>query len=601
MKVLAITAFALIAAIVGAAPKHTFTWANGQFLLDGKPFQIRAGEMHFSRVPREYWHDRLRKLRAMGLNTVGTYMFWNVHEPEEGKFNFSGNADVAAFVRAAQEEGLWVLLRPGPYACAEWEWGGYPYWLANIPQLKVRSNDPRFLDAVHCYLREVGKQLAGLQIGHGGPILLTQVENEYGSYGSDKLYLGDIRDALRRSGFDGQLYSVDGAWALKGGTLPDVLPAVNFGDNPEGAFKDLQAFRPNVPNMNGEYYPGWFDQWGNPHSVTPLDRSVKDIEWMMERGASFSLYMVHGGWTPGFMNGANVDDGHYHPQTPSYYDDTCLDVSGRPTEKYRALREVILRHLPQGETTPAPPIDAPAIILPPIELNESAALFDHLPRPVKSDRPLSFEELHQAYGFVLYRTRLVRAFSGPLVLEGLQDRATVYADGRLSGVIDRRMGSVPLRVDLPAGATLDVLVENLGRVNYGKEILGERKGFSQARLGSLDLNGWRIYKLPMSSVKAIRYGSKPANGPSYFRGSFDVATLGDAFLDMRGWNKGVVWVNGHNLGRYWRIGAQQTIYVPGCWLKKRSNELVVFELDPTGQTAVPTVDHMIWDTPEEKH
>ena len=578
------------------SPIHSFTVQGDQFVLDGKPFQIRSGEMHFSRVPREYWRDRLQKMKAMGLNTVATYMFWNVHQPEPGKFDFKGNADVAAFVKTAQEEGMYVLLRPGPYACAEWEWGGYPYWLANIPGLKVRSTDPRFLDACGKYLKQVGKQLSGLQIGHGGPILMVQVENEYGSYGSDKVYLGAIRDMLRGAGFDGQLYTVDGSWVLKGGTLPDVAAAVNFGDKPEGAFNDLEKFRPGSPKMNGEFYPGWFDQWGTDHAVTDMKQSLVDLDWMNSRGISFSLYMVHGGWTGGFMNGANVDNGDYHPQVSSYYDDTCIDDAGRPTAKYFAYRDVIAKHSPAGEKLPAVPESKAVITLPPIELNESAGLFAHLPKPIVAERPLTFEALNQAYGFVLYRTHLGSLAHGPLALTDLQDRAIVLANGNLIATLDRRKKQDKVEVDLPTGSQLDILVENLGRVNYGKEIIGERKGFANAWLGTSEITGWEMYQFPMSSAPSPKFGPAAVSGPAYHRGTFTVSTVGDTFLDMRGWKKGVVWVNGHNLGRYWHIGAQQTMYLPGCWLKKGRNEIVIFELGNVANAVVPTVTEMIWET-----
>lgn len=327
---------------------QTFGWKDAQFQLNGKPFVIRGGEMHFSRIPRAHWRSRLQMLKAMGLNTVGTYLFWNLHEPRPGHFDFSGQNDIAAFVRIAQEEGLWVILRPGPYACAEWEFGGYPAWLLKTPDMRVRTSDPQFVAAATRYLGEVGKQLASLQVAHGGPIIMVQVENEYGSFAADHAYMGSIRDALRAAGFDGQLYTADGATQkmLDGGTLPDVLPVVNFGDDPAGSFAELEKFRAGLPRMAGEYYPGWFDHWGDQHHTGKLDNVLKDIGWMLERDVSFSLYMFHGGTSFGFMNGANYSSKEpFQPDTTSYDYAAPLDEAGRPTPAYFALRKLIGKHL----------------------------------------------------------------------------------------------------------------------------------------------------------------------------------------------------------------------------------------------------------------
>jgi beta-galactosidase len=586
---------ALAVASITAA-QQSFSTTGDRFRLDGKPFQIRSGEMHYSRVPRPYWRDRLRKMKAMGLNTVGTYMFWNVHEPEPGEFHFAGNDDVAAFVKDAQAEGMYVLLRPGPYACAEWEWGGYPYWLANIPDLKVRSRDPRFLVACGRYLEAIARQLAPLQITKGGPILLVQVENEYGSYGNDKIYLEFIRDTLRKSGFDCPLYTVDGPSEsmITGGTLPDVFAAINFGSGAEGAFKELAKYRTGQPLMCGEFYPGWFDQWGRGHSLVPLG-DLKDFEWMMSRGISFSMYMVHGGWTPGFMNGANVDNGDYHPQTNSYYDDTCIDDAGRLTTKFEAYRKIIGKYLPTNEQPPDPPKLQSTIGISRIEFKECSPLLDNLPDPVVSARPMSFEELKQPYGFVLYRHALAPG-TGTLELKNLQDRAVLFREGV---VLDRRLHRSSSVLSVVSGQ-LDILVENLGRVNYGKEIVAERKGFSSATWDAKEILGkWLHYRFPMRDLKGLKFSKKMKAGPAWYRATFNLSNVGDTFLDIRKWNKGVVWVNGHNLGRYWRIGSQQTTYVPGCWLKKGRNEIVLFELGDVLDKTLTGVTDPVWEDVKE--
>ena len=587
-------------AVAASAQVHTFTTTGDHFLLDGKLFQIRSGEMHYSRVPRPYWRDRLLKMKAMGLNTIATYMFWNVHEPEPGHFHFSDNDDVAAFVKTAQSVGMYVLLRPGPYACAEWEWGGYPYWLANIPDLKVRSSDPRFLDACSRYLNEVGKQLAPYQITKGGPILMVQVENEYGSYGNDKQYLGFIRDTLKHSGFDCPLYTVDGPSdsMIQGGTLPDVFAAMNFGDNPQGAFQELAKFRTGQPKMCGEFYPGWFDQWGQGHSVVPLG-DLKDFEYMMANGISFNLYMVHGGWTPGFMNGANVDGGDYHPQTNSYYDDTCIDDAGRPTKKFYAYQAIIKKYLPVAEKLPSLPAPIPAISVPKIEFKMASSLMNDLPQGVGSDRPLTFEELHHPYGFVLY-VAPIPSGDGTLELRDLQDRAIMLD---LTQTLDRRKHESTIKFHAGSGKSkaepYGILVENLGRVNYGKDIVTERKGVA----GGVYWNGkeitgpnlWLNIPIDLSDPDDITYSSKETGPPAWYRAYFSLDKTGDTFLDMRNWNHGVIWVNGHNLGRYWHIGPQQTTYVPGCWLKKGRNEIVIFETGDVKDKSVVGVTEPIWE------
>ncbi|HEY3782342.1 MAG TPA: beta-galactosidase family protein [Fimbriimonadaceae bacterium] len=595
-----LASFLFLAAGAIGSPSHTFGWKGRDFLLDGKPFQIRSGEMHYSRVPREYWHDRLKKMKALGLNTVASYMFWNVHEPEPGHFHFTGNDDVAAFVKAAQEEGMYVLLRPGPYACAEWEWGGYPYWLANIPDIKVRTQDPRFIEACKRYLTQVGKELAPLQITHGGPILMVQVENEYGSFGNDKVYLGEIRDMLKGAGFDVPLYTVDGSDdpMLHGGTIDGVLACVNFGEDPADNIAKLAKYRPDQPLMNGEFYPGWFDQWGGQHYQSGPETKAKDIEWMMEHNVSFNLYMVHGGWTPGFMNGANSDSGHYHPQVSSYYDDTCIDDTGQITQKGVAFRNVIEAHLPAGESLPPLPASVGVEFRKDAQpMLEQAGLFDNLPEPIKSDMPKTFEELHQPYGFVLYRTH-VNDSGRKLQLPDLQDRAIVYVDGVEVGILDRRLKQTELELhDGSQSSTLDILVENLGRINYGREIQGERKGISQALIDGTPLKGWLIYKLPMTDLSHLKFGTTKAKGPTFYRANMErqAGDQSDVLFDMRDWHKGSVWLNGRNLGRFWHIGAQQTMYAPGPWFKGGQNEVVIFDLEGMENPAIKTTGQMIWE------
>jgi beta-galactosidase len=581
----------------GVSAASTFTIGNSDFLLDGKPFQIKAGEMHPSRVPHQYWADRLRMMHAMGLNAVSIYVFWNVHEPREGEFNFSGDADIAQFVRLAQKEGLWVIVRPGPYCCAEWEFGGYPWWLLKNHDLKVRSQDPRFLAAAGKYLKRLGQQLAPLQITQGGPIILMQVENEYGSYGADHVYMGKIRDLERAAGFDVPLFTADGGGnMMAGGHLDDVLPGLNGGGG-KSIMKEIGKYRPHGPWFVPEFYPGWLDHWGEPHAKVGIGNLVRETEWKLTNNVSFCYYMIYGGTSFGFMAGANFG-GTFQPQPTSYDYNSPIDEMGRPTEKFFALREVLKKHLAPGETLPDVPATTPVIEIPKIEFTASARIFDLLGKPVKSEKPLSFEDLDQGYGYVLYRTKISGPAGTTLKINKLRDYAVVCVDGQRVATLDRRdrQDSVVLT---NAGATLDILVENGGRINYGRQITDNRKGITESvTLGDDELTGWEMFKLPFDSPPRLKTSSLRADrAPFVVRGSFALSEVGDTFLDLRGWGKGIVFINGHNLGRYWHIGPQQTLYCPGIWLKKGKNDIEIFEqikdgIRPVAGIKTPILDQL---------
>ena len=405
------TAAALAAAAAGGrgllAAGPRFEVAPDGFRLDGRAFLIRSGSMHYPRVPRPYWRDRMRKLHALGLNTLCTYVFWNAHEPQPGKFDFSGNLDLAAYIRTARQEGLWVILRPGPYICTEWDFGGFPAWLLAPPAMPVRSADPRFLAAAERYMRQVGREIRDLQVTRGGPILLAQVENEYGSYGRDHAYMAAIRGMMEAAGFEVPLYTADGPSPrlLAGGTLPDLPCAINFGDGdaPADAFATLARFRSHGPRMCGEYWDGWFDHWGERHHTTPAARAAQGVEWMLSQGASCNLYMAHGGTSFGFSAGANFGR-QYQPDTTSYDYDAPLDEAGRPTAKFDALRAVYQRHLAPGERLPELPAPLPAIRIPRFELPACAELAQLLRQPARVHAtPLPMEAFGQAHGLVWYR------------------------------------------------------------------------------------------------------------------------------------------------------------------------------------------------------
>lgn len=572
------------------------------FVRAGRPYQIISGTIHYARVPRAYWRDRLQKARAMGLNTVETYVFWNLHEPRPGEFDFSGQLDVAEFVREAQQEGLNVILRPGPYVCAEWDAGGLPAWLFADPAVQVRTRDPRFLAAADRYLARVGKELSGLQAAHGGPIIAVQIENEYGSFGSDKEYMEDIRQSLVRAGFGNSLlFTSDGVDLMQKDALPEALAVINFGPGEaKGDFAKLAKIRPAQPRMAGEYWDGWFDAWGNKEHVhTDSAAQATEVEWMLRQGISFNLYMFEGGTSFGFMNGANLQDdpgAHYSPQTTSYDYDAPLDEAGRPRKKFYLLRDVIQRVT--GTTPPALPRALPMNAVTDFELKEGSSLWANLPAPIASKEPKSMEDVGQAYGYILYRTHLDAAADGDLKIEHLQDYAGVYVNRKLAGTLDRRLGQSELHISAPAGATLDLLVENTGRVNYGPHLPDGRSGIAGSiRLGDRELTGWEIYLLPMDNPQFIQqWSGEPTAGPAFYRGYFSVDQVADTFLDTSRLGKGFVWVNGHNLGRVWKIGPQHSLFVPGPWLRKGRNEVVVFDYEDLKRPTLRGVTEPIWSS-----
>ncbi|MDF3056576.1 MAG: beta-galactosidase [Rariglobus sp.] len=582
----------LIASSIPAAPaaeaKHSFTIGEQDFLLDGKPFVIRCGEIHFPRVPREYWKHRLQMCRAMGLNTVCVYLFWNFHEWEQGKYNWSGQADVAEFCRLAQAEGLWVILRPGPYSCAEWEMGGLPWWLVKHDGIALRSTDPRFLEPATRFLKEVGRMLGPQQVTRGGPLLMVQVENEYGSFGKDAAYMGAIRQALLDGGFNVPLFACNPAGAIANGHRDDLFQVVNFGTGTaKKSFETLRRFQKTGPLMNGEYYPAWFDTWGRAHRTGASAPIAADLDYMLKHRHSFSIYMAHGGTSFGLWAGA---DRPFVPDTSSYDYDAPVSEAGWITPKFGAIRDVFSRHLQAGETLPAPPPANPVVTIPSFTLSETAPVLGNLPAPVADTTPRTMEFYDQSRGVIAYRTQLPAGPAGTLSVKAAHDFAWVFLDGRPAGVMDRR--SKRYRITLPArtaATRLDIVVEAMGRVNFGTEVF-DRKGlhapvlFTPSVAGSaVELKNWLVYPLPLESTQLSSLKFEPAIAPvlarpAFWRGTFRLTVPGDTFLDVRSWGKGVVWINGHCLGRFWNIGPTQTMYMPGPWLRAGSNEVVVLDM-----------------------
>jgi beta-galactosidase len=601
-----IQSFAVLCAFAGAAlsaapAQHTFGIEGEHFVLDGKPFVIRSGEMHYQRVPHQYWHDRMKKMRALGLNTLTTYVFWNVHEPKPGVWDFTGDHDLGAYLKAAQEEGLFVLLRPGPYVCAEWDLGGLPAWLLANEQMKIRSKDPQFLAAAERYIKKVGEIAAPLQVANGGPILMAQVENEYGSFGNDHEYTGAILKMIRNAGFDGMLYTADGSedTMFRGGPLPGILAAINFGasDDPEKEFANFAKFRTGVPRMVGEFWTGWFDHWGESHHKTDPAKEAKNLDWLLSRGIGVNLYMVHGGTSWGPMAGANFSEG-YEPDISSYDYDAPIDEAGRLTPKFYALREVFKKYLPSGETLPEPPEALPMVEIPQLEFKASAPLSQLLGSPLRGSSPAYMESLGQSYGLILYRHPMSKFVRGKLEVDEARDYALVSQKGNLLGVLDRRKHETTLNISLGSAAPLEILVDAEGRVNFGPRLVDDRKGIVGAvKMNGAELKGWDMFPLPLDNLWKLRFHSRPVTGPAFYRANFDLTQVGDTFLDLRGWGKGYVWVNGHNLGRFWGVGPQQSLFCPGVWLKMTANEIIVLDLDSDVARTLQGRTNPVWQTP----
>jgi len=576
-----------------AQAKHTFEIKDGSFLYDDKPIQIHSGEMHFARVPRPYWRQRLKMMKAMGLNAVATYVFWNYEETAPGVWDFKTDSrDVAAFVKTAQEEGLMVILRPGPYACAEWEFGGYPWWLQKNKDLVIRTNNQPFLDSCRVYINHLAEQLKGLQITHGGPIIMVQVENEFGSYVAQrkdipleqhKAYITAIKQELTDAGFDVPMFTADGSWLLNGGSVKGALPTVNGEDDTTKVRKSVNEYHDNKgPYMVAEFYPGWLDHWAEDFVKVGAGDVVKQTDKYLKAGISFNFYMIHGGTNFGFYSGANYDENHdIEPDITSYDYDAPINEAGWVTPKFDSLREELQRY--SKAKLPPVPAAAKVIQLPAINFSSSADLFSMVNQmtPIENDTPMSFEDLDQGYGYVLYRRKFNQPISGKLVINGLRDYALVYVNGKKVGELNRVTKTYSLDVDIPFNSTLDILVENLGRINYGAEITHNLKGIiTPVTIADQEITGnWKMYKLPMSEVPEIPQQRQAAviDHPAVYHAAFNLNETGDTFLDMGTWGKGVVFVNGHNLGRYWKVGPQQTLYLPGCWLKKGENNITVFE------------------------
>lgn len=595
-----------------AAPKvHTFEVGKNHFLLDGKPFVIKAAEIHYLRIPHQYWEHRIKMCKAMGMNTICAYVFWNIHEQEPGKYDFTGDRDLAHFVSLCQKHGLWVILRPGPYSCAEWEMGGFPWWLLKDNDIRLRSQDPDFIKPAIRFQREIERQLRPYKLENGGNIIMVQVENEFGSYGTDKGYMAELRDSLRSIGWGGvPMFQCDWSSNFENNALPDLTWTLNFGSNADvlREFTRLKELRPDMPLMCSEYWSGWFDGWGQAHQKRPSEPMVRGIGTMMEHDISFSLYMTHGGTSFGQWAGANNTG--FVPDCTSYDYDAPIDEQGNATEKYYQLREVLQRY--SDTRLPAVPKPLPVISIPEVAFTEFAPLMagDNLPEPIESEVVKPMEMYDHGYGSIIYTTTLPAVGEGSLLrITDMCDYARVYIDGQLIGQLYRGNGyETTLR--LPAtteGQRLDIYIEAMGRINYSR-LIHDRKGITerveiialteQGHQLTYDLRHWQVRLLPVDYgfVQSRHYGHvEAAKQEGYYRAHFRLKHTGDTYIDMSSWGKGLVWVNGHCLGRFWQIGPQQTLFLPGCWLKKGDNEIIVMDIVGPEVPTLSGLDHPIID------
>lgn len=601
---------AMLPPVSAARKGGTFTVGDKTFLLNGKPFVVKAAELHYPRIPRPYWEHRIKMCKALGMNTVCLYVFWNIHEQQEGKFDFTGNNDVAEFCRLAQRNGLYVIVRPGPYVCAEWEMGGLPWWLLKKKDIRLREPDPYFMERVKLFERKVGEQLASLTIQNGGPIIMVQVENEYGSYGENKAYVSAIRDIVRQSGFDKvTLFQCDWASNFEKNGLDDLVWTMNFGTGADidQQFRRLGELRPNAPQMCSEFWSGWFDKWGARHETRPAKAMVEGINEMLSKGISFSLYMTHGGTSFGHWAGANSPG--FAPDVTSYDYDAPINEYGQATPKYWELRHTMEKYNDGGKLPAPPKAPMPVITIPKFVLTEYAPLGNGMGSSVQSRDIRSFEDMDMGWGIADYSTALPKIPVGSmLTLNEPHDFAQVFVDGKYIGKIDRVKNEKTLMLPpVEKGAELCIRIEAMGRINFGRAIK-DYKGITKEVTISAEMDGheaswnlknWTIVPIPdnyETAVKALSVGTETSKRTrqhaklltkaGYYRGHFTLRKPGDTFLNMEAFGKGQVYVNGHAIGRFWNIGPQQTLYLPGCWLKQGRNEVIV--LDVVGPKGEPT-------------
>lgn len=581
MITLKILPFCLL--LLAVASQGNFSFNSTDFLLNGKPFRIMSGELHFARIPHEYWSHRLKMAKAMGLNTIAAYVFWNFHQSEEdGPIDFeSPSHDFGRFLDLAQEEGLYVLLRAGPYVCAEWDFGGLPSWLLKHEDLKPRSYNQKYLSYVEKYFKRLAEIIVPRQIDRSakGNIIMVQLENEFGSFGNDPQYIIALQKLWLELGITVPFYSADGGSydMLSHGHVPGAALGLDPG-NSQSAYDAAKSVDPNVVSFSSETYPGWLTHWGEGWATVSTDSISQQLEWILSNGHSFNLYMLHGGTNWGFWAGANDGGQGYQPHITSYDYDAPVTENGNVTEKYLALKKIIEKYSKDNLTPIPDPI--PTFYIPPIHLEPVSDVWQVAQNWFNSEYPKTFESISQFSGFMIYKTTLDSS-SGELSIPGLKDYALVFADDKLVGVLDRTHAIFTLNVK--NCSKLEILVEAMGRINFGRNVK-DLKGI----VGNVTLNGevvknWEMAGIPLTDLGAIR---NTRNGDSFtkqgifYQGNFYLnQTKADTFIDVsQNWVKGVIFVNGKNLGRYWNIGPQFRLFCPGTFLKEGFNEIIILEL-----------------------
>ncbi len=586
-----------------------FAIGDTDFLLDGEPFRVLSGALHYFRVHPGQWADRIRKARLMGLNTIETYVAWNAHAPSPDSFQLDGQLDLGRFLDLVAAEGMYAIVRPGPYICAEWTNGGLPAWLLTSCTAGIRRNDPSYMAAVAGYLAALAPVLVSRQADRGGPVILVQVENEYGAYGSDKDYLRALAKLLRGIGITVPLTTVDQPMGsmLADGSLPELHATGSFGSRVTERLAALRRHQPTGPLMCSEFWDGWFDSWGGHHHVTSASDAAAELDALLSAGASVNIYMFHGGTNFGLTSGAN-DKGTFAPITTSYDYDAPLDEAGHPTAKYWAFRDVLARHAPVPAERPAAGPAAPAFSVP---VSQVLPLWTALPRLGawhSCEDPVSSDELGQVQGFTLYQAEIDMPAAGssgtgvpgPVVLSvgEVRDRAQVFLNRQPVGVLARDHHDRALTLPSGAQGTMELLIEDQGRVDYGPRI-GEPKGLiGPVTVNGVPVRGWRVMPLPLADLApaAAALRSQPAvdtvsgvAGPAFARAVFDLPSPADLFLSTAGLGKGIAWLNGFCLGRYWSRGPQRTLYAPEPVTRKNGNELIILELGATAGGVVEFV------------
>ena len=565
--------------------KHSFRLGENQFWLDEKPFQIISGEMHPARVPVEYWRHRVRMIKAMGCNTVACYVMWNYHESEPGKFDFqTGNHNLEHFIQIVQEEGVFLLFRPGPYTCGEWDFGGLPAYLLSVPDIKIRCMDSRYVAAVERYIKQLSPLVRKYEVNNGGPILMVQLENEYGSYGNDRSYMKWLHDLWRSEGVTVPFYTADGATPamLEAGTYPGAAVGLDPAAS-QAEFDEPLKLDSTASVFCSELYPGWLTHWREDWNGRNTKSIADNVRWLLENGKSFNYYVAHGGTNFGFWAGANSPEpGVYQPDVTSYDYDAPINEMGEATPKYMALRELAQKY--SKKKLPAVPEPLPSITFPAIRAERFTSVWDNLPAAREIVQPVPMEMLHQYEGLILYRTRLTGQKSGTLRIDEVHDYATVFLNGRYIGSIDRTLGqnSLIIPVSGEEHPVLDILVESMGRINFAAQMI-DRKGITDhVTLNGMTLMNWEAFSIPMSAdyVSSLKASATVRPG-MFFKATLNLEETGDCYIDMKDFTKGVVYVNGHNLGRYWNVGPQFRLYCPGVWLRKGANEVVIFDMHQT--------------------